>query len=82
MLIPEDNVGGLHAEESTSVTRHQCLRGAAALLLLASGGLVAAQSAAKLPADLDPDSRARLPFLQQKDFDGLPRTRARLAQRR
>ena len=46
------------------------LRGAAALLLLASGGLVAAQTAAKLPADLDPDSRARLPYLQQKDFDG------------
>ena len=46
------------------------LRGAAALLLLASGGLVAAQSGAKLPADLDPDSRARLPYLQQKDFDG------------
>ena len=41
-----------------------------ALLLLASGGLLAsAQSAAKLPADLDPDSRARLPYLQRKDMD-------------
>ena len=49
---------------------HKFLRGAAALLLLASGGFVAAQSGAKLPADLDPDSRARLPYLQQKDFDG------------
>ena len=48
---------------------HRSFRGAAALLLLASGGFVAAQSAAKLPADLDPDSRARLPYLQQKDFD-------------
>ena len=46
------------------------LRGAAALLLAASGGLLIAQSGAKLPADLDSDSRARLPYLQQKDFDG------------
>jgi 4-carboxymuconolactone decarboxylase len=46
------------------------LRGAAAVLLLASGGFVAAQSAAKLPPDLDADSRARLPYLQQKDFEG------------
>jgi 4-carboxymuconolactone decarboxylase len=44
------------------------LRGAAALLLLASGGLVAAQSV-RLAADLDADSRARLPYLQRKDFD-------------
>ena len=48
---------------------HRSFRGAAALLLLASGTFVVAQSAAKLPADLDPDSRARLPYLQQKDFD-------------
>ena len=42
----------------------------AAALLLASGALLAsAQSAAKLPADLDPDSRARLPYLQRKDMD-------------
>jgi 4-carboxymuconolactone decarboxylase len=42
----------------------------AAFLLLASGALVAAaQSAAKLPADLDPDSRARLPYLQRKNLD-------------
>jgi 4-carboxymuconolactone decarboxylase len=46
------------------------LRGAAALLLLASGALVAAQSSAALPPDLDKDSRARLPYLQQKDFEG------------
>jgi len=39
-------------------------------LLLASGALLAsAQSAAKLPADLDADSRARLPYLQRKDMD-------------
>jgi 4-carboxymuconolactone decarboxylase len=43
---------------------------AAACLLLASAALVAAaQSAARLPADLDPDSRARLPYLQRKDMD-------------
>jgi 4-carboxymuconolactone decarboxylase len=41
-----------------------------AVLLLASGALVvAAQSAARLPADLDPASRARLPYLQRKDLD-------------
>jgi 4-carboxymuconolactone decarboxylase len=44
------------------------LRGAAALLLLVSGGLVAAQSA-RLPPDLDAESRARLPYLQRKDLD-------------
>ncbi len=42
----------------------------AALLMLAAGAaLASAQSAAKLPADLDPDSRARLPYLQRKDLD-------------
>jgi 4-carboxymuconolactone decarboxylase len=45
------------------------LRGAAALLLFVSGGFVAAQSGLKLPADLDPASRARLPYLQRKDVD-------------
>jgi len=53
------------------MTSHKTfLRGAAALLLAASGGLLVAQSGAKLPADLNPDSRARLPYLQQKDFEG------------
>jgi 4-carboxymuconolactone decarboxylase len=46
------------------------LRSGTALLLLVSGGLLAsAQSIAKLPPDLDPDSRARLPYLQRKDMD-------------
>jgi 4-carboxymuconolactone decarboxylase len=31
--------------------------------------LAAAQSVAPLPADLDPQSRARLPYLQRKDLD-------------
>ena len=49
---------------------HRPLYWGAAFLLLASGALVAAaQSAARLPADLDPDSRARLPYLQRKDMD-------------
>jgi 4-carboxymuconolactone decarboxylase len=57
------------------------LRSGAALLVLVSGGLlVSAQSTARLPADLDPDSRARLPYLQrgnlnergQKIYDTLP----------
>ena len=37
--------------------------------LTAAAVLASAQSAAKLPADLDPDSRARLPYLQRKDMD-------------
>jgi len=41
----------------------------ATLLLLTMAVFVAAQSAAKLPTDLDPDSRARLPYLQRKDMD-------------
>ena len=39
-------------------------------LLLTSGALVGfAQSTAKLPSDLDSQSRARLPYLQRKDLD-------------
>ena len=49
---------------------HRPLYWGAAFLLLASGALVAAsQSTAKLPADLDPDSHARVPYLQRKDLD-------------
>ena len=46
------------------------LRSGTALLVLVSGGLlVSAQTTAKLPADLDPDSRARLPYLQRANLD-------------
>ena len=46
------------------------LRLIAAFLTLTSAAILAsAQSAATLPADLDPDSRARLPYLQRKDLD-------------
>jgi len=38
-------------------------------LLMSAAALAYAQSAARLPADLDPDSRARLPYLQRKDMD-------------
>ena len=41
----------------------------AACLLLASAAAAAAQSGARLPADLDPDSRARVPYLLRKDLD-------------
>ena len=52
------------------MTIHRQLHRGAAFLLLASGALVAsAQSGAKLPADLDADSRARVPYLQRKDMD-------------
>jgi 4-carboxymuconolactone decarboxylase len=50
------------------MTIHQRLRWSAAFLLLVSGaGVAGAQSA--LPADLDPESRARLPYVQRKDMD-------------
>ena len=52
------------------MTVHRQLYWSTAYLLLASAALAgAAQSAAKLPADLDPDSRARLPYLHRKDLD-------------
>jgi 4-carboxymuconolactone decarboxylase len=41
----------------------------AAALLTAGVVLAAAQAVAPLPADLDPQSRARLPYLQRKDLD-------------
>src|SRR5262245_63495894 len=50
------------------MTVHLLLRRAAACLMLGAA-LSAAQSTSKLPADLDPDSRARLPYLQRKDMD-------------
>lgn len=40
-----------------------------AALLLTFGALFASAQSAKLPSDLDPQSRARLPYLQRKDFD-------------
>jgi 4-carboxymuconolactone decarboxylase len=46
---------------------HRYLQGAAALIMLATGGLLA--QSAQLPADLDPGSRARLPYLQRNDLD-------------
>ena len=53
------------------MTIHRQLRWGAAFLLLASGALLASgQSTPRLPVDLDPDSRARLPYLQRKDMDG------------
>jgi len=49
-------------------TRRRLFWSAAALLTLGVV-LAAAQSAAPLPSDLDPQSRARLPYLQRKDMD-------------
>jgi 4-carboxymuconolactone decarboxylase len=49
---------------------HRPLLWGAALLTLAAGAaLASAQSGATLPADLNQDSRARLPYLQRKDMD-------------
>ena len=49
-------------------TRRPLYWSAAALLTLGVV-LAAAQSAGPLPSDLDPQSRARLPYLQRKDMD-------------
>ena len=49
------------------MTAHRPLLCAATLLLAAVAFPAAAQDAAKLPADLDATSLARLPFLQRKD---------------
>src|SRR5262245_49122500 len=49
--------------------RRQLTWGAAFLLVIVGVVLGHAQSPAKLPSDLDPDSRARLPYLQKKDMD-------------
>ena len=43
--------------------------GMAFLMLICGAVLAQSQSATKLPSDLDPDSRARLPYLQRKDMD-------------
>jgi len=52
------------------MTIHRQLYWDAAFLLLTLAAVVgSAQSPAKLPADLDPDSRARLPYLQRKEMD-------------
>jgi len=52
------------------MTLHRPMLWGAALLLMAAGALTAsAQSAAKLPADINPDSLARLPYLQRKNLD-------------
>src|SRR5215216_3761019 len=52
------------------ITTHRQLRSGAAFLLLISGvALARAQAPATLPADLDPESRARLPYLQRKNLD-------------
>ena len=45
------------------------LYSSAAVLLTSGVLLAAAQSIATLPSDLDPQSRARLPYLQRKDLD-------------
>jgi 4-carboxymuconolactone decarboxylase len=49
---------------------HRQLSWTAALLMLIAGAVLTdAQSTASLPADLDPDSRARLPYLKRMDMD-------------
>ena len=51
------------------MNRHRHLQLGMVLMLAVGAVLASAQSAARLPTDLDPDSRARLPYLQRKDMD-------------
>jgi 4-carboxymuconolactone decarboxylase len=51
------------------MTIHRRLSWGAVFLVLTSAALVGAAQSAAGPADLDPDSRARLPYLQRKDMD-------------
>lgn len=52
------------------MTLHRPMLLGAALLVMAAGTLTAfVQSAGKLPADINPDSLARLPYLQRKNLD-------------
>jgi 4-carboxymuconolactone decarboxylase len=51
------------------MTIHRGLGLAAALVLLSGGVILLAAQAAKMPADLDPESRARLPYLHRTDLD-------------
>ena len=73
--------GKRHGQGDDTMTLQRQLRVGAAFLMLAAGAVLSsAQSAARLPADLDPDSRARLAYLKRKDlnersqniFDTLP----------
>lgn len=50
-------------------TRSHRPSGIAVAILTLATALASAQSGAKLPPDLDPGSRARLPYLQRKDMD-------------
>ena len=52
------------------MTRHRQLQWIVAVASILAAAIAAfAQTAARLPADLDPDSRARLPYLQRKNLD-------------
>lgn len=48
---------------------HRLLLYSGAILLIASALTAFAQTAGTLPADINPDSRARLPYLQRKNMD-------------
>ena len=57
------------------MTRHRQLQWMIAFASILAVVIAAfAQTAARLPADLDPDSRARLPYLQRKDMDAKNQT--------
>jgi 4-carboxymuconolactone decarboxylase len=48
---------------------HRLLLYSAAILLIAAALTAFAQTATTLPTDINPDSRARLPYLQRKNMD-------------
>ena len=51
------------------MTRRHLQWSGALLLILAGSLMAAAQQTPKAPADLDPESHARLPYVQRKDLD-------------
>ncbi len=56
--------------DNSPMKRHRQLQWIVALASVLAAAIAAfAQTGARLPADLDPDSRARLPYLQRKDMD-------------
>ena len=56
--------------DNSPMKRHRQVQWIVALASVLAAAIAAfAQTGARVPADLDPDSRARLPYLQRKDMD-------------
>src|SRR5204863_8716510 len=69
VLFLDNNVARRRSGRKTMHLHRPSLCAAALLLMTAFTLTAFAQSAATLPADINPDSRARLPYLQRKNLD-------------